>query len=295
MTTRALVLSGGGPVGIAWESGVTIGLAERGVHLVEADLIVGTSAGSAVGAQIALGRDLNDQVERFRAIDPSQAAERSLIGRAATPERMAQLVEMMTEVMTGDTDSDEARARIGRFALEAETFPEDDFVQVFGYLAGEEWPRRFACTAVDAESGALIVWDGGNRCALERAVASSCAVPGLAPPITIDGRRYVDGGMRSPTNADLAEGNDRVLLLSLIPPTSPDADDPRAARFGQRLADELATIADSGGAVEIVTPDEEAQAVMGVNLMDPSVNLPAAETGIRQGRAIAESLARFWA
>jgi NTE family protein len=264
------------------------------VRLAEADLIVGTSAGSAVGAQIALGRDLNEQVERFRTIEPSQAAERSLIGRAATPERMAQLIEMMTEVMTGDTDSDEARARIGKFALEAETFPEDDFVAVFGYLAGEEWPRRFACTAVDAETGAFVVWDGGNRCALERAVASSCAVPGLAPPITIDGRRYVDGGMRSPTNADLAEENDRVLLLSLIPPTSPDVDDPRAARFGQRLADELATITDGGGAVEIVTPDEEAQAVMGVNLMDPTVNLPAAETGIRQGRAIAGSLAGFW-
>jgi NTE family protein len=294
MTTRALVLSGGGPVGIAWESGVTIGLAQRGVVLAEADLVVGTSAGSAVGAQIALGRDLDEQVERYRAIDPSQAAERSLLARDAAPERMAQLIEMMTEVMTGDTDSDEARARIGKFALEAQTIPEDDFVAVFGYLAGEEWPRRFACTAVDAETGALVVWDGGNRAPLERAVASSCAVPGLAPPITIDGRRYVDGGMRSPTNADLAEGNDRVLLLSLIPPTLPDVDDPRAARFGQRLADELATITDAGGVVEIVTPDDEAQAVMGVNLMDPTVNLPAAEAGIRQGRAIAEALAGFW-
>jgi NTE family protein len=292
--TRALVLSGGGAVGIARESGITIGLAERGVHLVEADLIVGTSAGSAVGAQIALGRDLIEQVERYRAIDPAQAAERSVLARGAAPERMAQLIEMMTEVMTGDADSDEARARIGKFALEAETVPEEDFVAAFGYLAGEEWPRRFACTAVDAQTGALIVWDGGNRAPLERAVASSCAVPGLAPPITIDGRRYVDGGMRSPTNADLAEGNDRVLLLSLIPPASPDADDPRAARFGRRLADELATIADEGGVVEIVTPDEEAQAVMGVNLMDPTVNLPAAEAGIRQGRAIADSLAGFW-
>src|SRR5262249_31189699 len=158
--------------------------------------------------------DLEDQVDRYRAIDPSQAAERSLLARGAAPDRMAQLIEMMTEVMTGDTDSDEARARIGKFALESEPFPEDDLVAVFGYLAGEEWPRGFACTAVDAESGALVVWDGGNRAPLERAVASSCAIPGLVPPITIDGRRYIDGGMRSPTNADLAEGNDRVLLLS---------------------------------------------------------------------------------
>jgi NTE family protein len=282
-------------VGIAWESGIAIGLGERGVQLTDADLIVGTSAGSAVGAQIALGRNLTEQVDRYRVTDdPSPAAERSLLARAATPERMTQLIEMMSTVMSGDDDSDEARARIGAFALAAETVPEDDFVAVFGYLAGEDWPRRFACTAVDAESGALVVWDGGNRAPLERAVASSCAVPGLAPPITIDGRRYVDGGMRSPTNADLAEGNDRVLVLSLVPADPPAGDDPRAARFGQRFAGELAAITDEGGTVEVVTPDADTMAVIGVNLMDPTVSLPAAEAGIRQGRALADRLSSFW-
>jgi NTE family protein len=147
---------------------------------------------------------------------------------------------------------------------------------------------------VDAESGALVVWDGGNRAPLERAVASSCAVPGLAPPITIDGRRYVDGGMRSPTNADLAEGNDRVLVLSLIPTEAPAGDDPRAARFGQRFAAELALITVEGGTVEVVTPDAETAAVIGVDLMNPTASLPAAEAGIRQGRALADRLAGFW-
>ena len=109
--TRALVLSGGGPVGIAWQSGLTVGLGEEGVQLADADLIVGTSAGSAVGAQIAVGRDLHEQIDRYRtADDPSPVAERSVLAGAAAPERMAQLIEMMTEVMTGDTDSDEARA-----------------------------------------------------------------------------------------------------------------------------------------------------------------------------------------
>lgn len=54
--TRALVLGGGGPVGIAWESGLVAGLAEEGIDAGQADLIVGTSAGSAVGAQLAMGR-----------------------------------------------------------------------------------------------------------------------------------------------------------------------------------------------------------------------------------------------
>ena len=53
-------------------------------------------------------------------------------------------------------------------------------------------------------------------------------------------------------------------------------------------------ITDAGGIVEIVTPDEETSAIIGVNLMDPTINLPAAEAGIRQGRAIAGTLADFW-
>ena len=167
-------------------------------------------------------------------------------------------------------------------------------MDVFGYLASEDWPRRFACTTVDAETGAFVVWDGGNRAELAHAVASSCAVPGLVPPITIDGHRYMDGGMRSPTNADLAEGNDRVLIVSLISPNAAGVDDERAARFAQRLQTELEVITDAGGTIEIVTPDEETSAVIGANLMDPTINLPAAEAGVRQGRAIAGTLADFW-
>ena len=56
MTTKALVLGGGGPVGIAWETGLLAGLAEGGIDLSHADYILGTSAGAFVGAQLAMGR-----------------------------------------------------------------------------------------------------------------------------------------------------------------------------------------------------------------------------------------------
>ena len=146
----------------------------------------------------------------------------------------------MTGALTEDADPEHARMLIGKFALEAETIPEEQFVENFRHLDGEGWPRRYVCTAVDAETGAFIVWDGGNQAELPRAVASSCAVPGVFPPITIDGRRYIDGGMRSGTNADLAEGNDRVLIVSLMGATRLGATtDPRMERYRRRMDHEL--------------------------------------------------------
>ena len=210
--------------------------------------------------------------------------------------QMQKLMEVMTGALTEDADPEHARMLIGKFALEAETIPEAQFVESFRYLAGESWPRRYVCTAVDAETGAFIVWDGGNQAELPRAVASSCAVPGLFPPITIDGRRYIDGGMRSGTNADLAEGNDRVLIVSLMGSSRLGAaTDPRMERYRRRMDHELMVLTDAGGSVELLAPDDEAVEVLGVNLMDPSRTLAAAEAGIRQGPVVAaELLSDFW-
>src|SRR5271154_1068147 len=78
MQTRALVLGGGGPVGIAWESGVLAGMAECGVDLAQADLICGTSAGSFVGAQLALGHTAASLVAPYLTEEPTTAAQPSL-------------------------------------------------------------------------------------------------------------------------------------------------------------------------------------------------------------------------
>jgi NTE family protein len=100
------------------------------------------------------------------------------------------------------------RAEIGAFALQAQTTPEESFIAGFGRTLGQaEWPTRaFTCTAVDTADGTFVVWNNESRVPLAHAVASSCAVPGIFPPITINGRRYMDGGMRSATNIDLARG-----------------------------------------------------------------------------------------
>lgn len=301
------MLSGGGPVGIAWQTGLAAGLAAKGVDLREADFILGTSAGSAVGAQLALGRDMAEVVERYRSAAPSpsgegtaaapSAARRS--GTAATPTRMQDLMRVMAEAAASDRPPEESRAAIGRFALEAETGPEEGFVAGFSYLAGEPFPDRYACTAVDAESGAFQVWDASAGAPLDRAVASSCAVPGVFPPITINGRRYIDGGMRSGTNSDLAAGHAKVLLVTLMSgaraaTTTTSSADPRLQRYLARMAQERQVLLDAGAEIEVVGPDEESATVIGANLMDGRLAPAAADAGFRQGQAIAATVEAAW-
>ncbi|CAA9259716.1 MAG: Patatin [uncultured Acidimicrobiales bacterium] len=295
--TRALVLSGGGSVGIAWQTGLAAGLARRGVELAAADFIVGTSAGSAVGAQLALGTDLEERLARYRqpSTGTSAAARTAAAGSAAaqsSSDRMARLMAVMAE---GAAHEDEVagRAAVGRFALGADALPEEQFVAGFGYLRTDAWPERYACTAVDAETGEFVVWDVKSRVPLERAVASSCAVPGIFAPITIDGRRYIDGGMRSATNADLAKGHELVVLVSLMSPARMAAasNDPRAARFLARMESELVVLTESGARVETIVPDDQAAATIGLNLMDAAQAPAAAAEGVRQGEAMADQLA----
>ena len=305
--TKALVLSGGGPVGIAWQTGLAAGLRRNGVDLAAADLVVGTSAGSAVGAQIALGRDMESALGRYEdalrrtevpaaPIAPTAPAApaASTGGGAPAGGAMAKLMELMARAAVSDAAPEQMRAEIGRFALEAETGPEERFVDAFRYLAGEAWPRRYRCTAVDALSGEFVVWDGSRGEPLDRAVASSCAVPGVFPPITINGRRYIDGGMRSGTNTDLAEGHQRVLVVSLMTGGRVPAGDPRMERYRARAEAEAAVVEKAGGELRVVAPDEGAAQVMGINLMDPSVSPAAAHAGSVQGEALAAELADWW-
>ena len=78
----ALVLGGGGITGIAWEIGVLAGLAEAGADLTGADLVVGTSAGSVVGAQVTAGADL--EALHARQLEPptGERAARTAAARA---------------------------------------------------------------------------------------------------------------------------------------------------------------------------------------------------------------------
>jgi NTE family protein len=284
---RALVLSGGGPVGVGWETGILAGMTSQGLDMAGADLVVGTSAGSVVGAQLAAGEDPSAVIDRAQT-DRADGGQRYV---GATPEQMQAVMQAFMELYTSTEPEEVKRAKIGRFALGAQTMSEDEFLAVFGQLADAPWPSGFMCTASDAETGEFVIWDEASAVPLVRAVASSCAVPGVFPPITINGRRYVDGGVRTASNADLAAGAERVLILSLM---NPEKMVGPAAPFGDGYRRELATLADAGATVEAIYPDDEAAAVMGINVMDPSLVLPAIEAGQRQGKAEADRLADFW-
>ena len=302
--SKALVLSGGGPVGIAWQTGLAAGLARHGVVLADAQLILGTSAGSAVGAQLALGRDLEAQLDRYRSAGTTadqgsvDAPPPATGGPSTAPpaDRMARVIALIGEAMVGGDSALETRQAVGRFALEAETIDEEQFVAVFRYLAGEPWPAAFRCTAVDTETGELRVWDQAAGVELDRAVASSCAVPGIFPPITLDGHRYMDGGVRSGASTDLAAGHDRVVLVTLMGPDRPaiPGGDDRMAAMRDRAAGEIEAVRAAGGEIEVLGPDTESQRVMGMNLMDPSLGPAAALAGVAQGEQAADSLRDFW-
>ncbi|AHH96706.1 patatin-like phospholipase family protein [Kutzneria viridogrisea] len=277
MTGRAVVLGGGGVTGIAWEIGLLTGLTEAGVDL-RADLVVGTSAGSAVGAQLTSGTQLPELFARQ--VDPAKQVTE--IPAEIDPEQMALL---FAESMAQNGDPQESWRRTGELALAAKTVGEAERRAVIAQrVPNPEWPStRLALTAVDASTGEFVVFDRDSGVDLVDAVAASCAVPGVWPPVTIGGRRYVDGGVRSPENADLAAGSERVLVLRalLVPDYNP-------------LDEQVRALTEQGASVLVLSPDEASLTAMGVNALDPAVREPTARAGREQGLREAERVTALW-
>ena len=278
------MLGGGGVTGVAWEIGVLAGLAARGVPLSAADLLIGTSAGSVVGALLAWGADPAQLYEeQLRpAPDAGQAG-----GSAGVDKMRLRDMAIFGWAMLRYPDPARARARIGRMALAARTGPEARRREVIeARMPSGQWPaRRLLITAVDAVTGEFAVFTAASGVSLVDAVGASCAVPGVWPPVSMAGRRWIDGGIRSPANADLAAECERVVVLAPIP---------RGLRAASAVATQAAGLTRAGRAVAVVSPDQAAVAAIGRNVLDPARRAPAARAGHAQAGAALDRVGTVW-
>jgi NTE family protein len=274
------VLGGGGVTGIAWEIGLLKGLRDGGADVSGADALIGTSAGSAVGALVASDEDLDDLYAEQTG--PADAE----IGAAFGSREAFTLLGLMLLPGSGRTK----RARIGRAARKAHPGPADDRLKVFeqrlrrvdGSLI--DWPERdLRITAVDADSGSFTVFDRHGDVDLLHAVAASCAVPLVWPAVEIAGRRYIDGGMRSPANADLATGSDVVLCVAPLP---------KALSRYHALPEQLRRT--GARRTAWIAPDKASLEAIGRNVLDPAMRMGAARAGAAQGRRMAAQVAEGW-
>lgn len=247
--TRSLVLGGGGQVGRAWLAGLASKLIEESVQLQNADLIIGTSAGSVVGAQIALGiLDLEN---------PPTPPAIYFDTNSKLSNAFFQLYPLMAQAIESPTP-EIPRQTLGRLALEAETMSEEQAIQRVSFLAGQQWPQNFKATAVSITTGKSIVWDKDSNIPLEKGVASSCALPGAFPPTTIRNDRYIDGGVRSMLNADLATGYNSVIVVSCFSLDIPANNTNKEMKIiNTSLQSEIDNLRKTGAKVKFISPSSE--------------------------------------
>jgi NTE family protein len=265
--THALVLAGGGVTGVAWETGVLMGLRDTGHDIIgNLDLVVGTSAGSTVGTQILSGTDLADLYAGQIAEKHNEINPRLDLDALAT---------IFGEMALGGTTTDEQRIRIGELALASTTVDEATRRAVIEKrLPSHNWPTTpLILTTIDALTGEFVTWTKDSGVSLVDAVTSSCAVPSVWPCVTINGRRYYDGGLRNSANAYLAKGHEDVIVIA-----------PMTGGPSTIVNAELDELKASGSTIRMIVADAEAIEAMGPNSLDPRFRRVAAEHGRRQGR-----------
>jgi NTE family protein len=293
---RALVLHGGGSAGNAWEIGVIAGLYDAGLDVTDADLVIGTSAGSTAAAQITSGTRPTELLAAILATAPQRqtgpvGSDGGRVPMGPVPDHM----ERTNRIIAAAEDAADMRRRMGAAALELDagsdgSGPTRWRATVAARLPSEHWPeRKMLVTAVDAHTGQPVVFDRHSGVDLVDAVAASTANGFGVPPYRIGDNRYIDGGYRRNENADLAAGYERVLVLSPFGGRSR-----HPVEWAMDLAAQVAELRAGGSSVETIFPDGSSRDAFGVNMMDPSTRPAAARGGYDQGRALAEPLNGFW-
>jgi NTE family protein len=279
-TKRALVLAGGGLAGIAWETGILLGIADESPRtataLRQSDVLVGTSAGSTVAAQIGSGLGLDALFDRQTAATSTELNPNTGI------EEITEL--FLAAMLTPNTTKAEKLKKIGAVALSTATVTEAVRRNVIAQrLPSPDWPDRvLRIPAIDTATGELVTFDRNSGVGLVDAVAASCAVPGVWPAVTIGDRRYMDGGAGSSVNMVLANDCDVAVVLV---PSGRAVPSP----FGAGAAEEVEAF---GGAFGVFA-DDDSLAAFGPNPLDPACRKPSALAGREQGRRVAAEITDF--
>ena len=298
VSERALVLGGAGATGNAWLIGVIAGLFEAGLDVTEADLTIGTSAGSTAAAQITSGtRPTELLAEILSTAPPQRTGPIRADGGRAPIGPAADHMERMNAIIATAEDAADMRRRMGAAALETDAAAHSSTqaqwrATIAARLPNQLWPqRRLLIPAVDAHTGEPVVFDCHSGVDLVDAVAASTSNGFGVPPYSIGDRRYINGGYRADVNADLAAGYARVLVLSPFGGRSLHPLD-----WGTHLAAQVDELRACGSRVETIFPDSNSQNVLGggMEAMDLSRRRPSAQAGYTQGGALAEQLTEFW-
>jgi NTE family protein len=305
-----VVLGAGGVLGAAWTAGALVALQRRlSRPLGEADLIVGTSAGSIMAAALRCGVGVAEIVEHQRGgrllslpdlseldrdAGPLPSLPRLRIGSprllartALAPHKVRPWVAASALVLQG-------RGQLRSLGMLIEAM--QDGAMQDG--SGPGWPGRETwIMAVDYHSGRRVAFGraGAPEVPLAAAVVASCSIPGWYEPKDIDGRQYVDGGVCSSTSADLLSRVPLDEVYVLAPMASFELDNPwhpalRLERVFRRimtlaLARELRKVAATGAAVTVLTPGPEDLTAIGANLMNPARRAEVLETSLRTSEA----------
>lgn len=280
-----LVLGGGGSAGIAWEIGFLSALEDVGASVLGADTAIGTSAGSIVAAQVFGGRALPDlfvACQTVSAAPPLVNQEQRASGDGTST---GDVLAVLTEV----PDKIERCRRLGAVSVDAAPYPEDLYLAVIEGIVGvTTWPShmRLAVVSANCVTGLRTGWRAEDDVSLVRAVAASCSVPGVVPPVRIEGEAYMDGGIWSASNADLliASGVTRAVFIG--PLGGPDSAELGTAKAD--LAAEVAAVEAAGIAILVLTPGAAWAEAIGVDVLNPALGPVAASIGFADGEAAAD-------
>lgn len=287
---RALVLGGGGATGNAWLIGVLAGLASEGLDVSAPQLTVGTSAGATAAAQLVGSTPTELYQAVIAAPAPPAAAPRPATAPAAA--RVPDQLSRIRSISSASSGPGDMHRRMAAAALDLPGAWDRELSArwrsiVQSRMAQADWPQRLVyLTAVQAHDGESVVFDNSSGVPLVDAVAASCS---SGPPYWLGERAYIDGGYRRNENADLAQGYDKVLVLSPLGGRSLHPES-----WGMQLSAQADQLRASGSKIQIIVPDAAAEAYVGVNAMNQSLRSTAAREGFRQGREQVGEIREFW-